>query len=266
VNAGSVGSALLVCLLVYPPVGPAGAPSDAELLRRAEDAFLEGAAERADAERSQAAFVEAAAGYEALCRRGRASADLFRNLGNACLLAGDLPRAIRAYRSGLSLCPHDTRLWANLTYARRQVVPPPPPETDWLAWMPRPITLLVVSAVAYAVAWALGGWWWVARRPWLPRAAGAGLFLALTAGTVLVLERGRWEEEAAHPPVVIARDGVALRTGDGPHYPLSREAPLNRGVEARLLFRRGPWLQVELCGGRVGWIPQDDALVDAGGT
>jgi hypothetical protein len=33
-------------------------------------------------------------------------------------------------------------------------------------------------------------------------------------------------------------------------------------MEARLLHRRGGWLQVEFPGGAVGWVPQAAALVD----
>jgi hypothetical protein len=36
----------------------------------------------------------------------------------------------------------------------------------------------------------------------------------------------------------------------------------NRGVEARLLFARGDWLQIELAGGEVGWVPRRLVLVD----
>ena len=46
-----------------------------------------------------------------------------------------------------------------------------------------------------------------------------------------------------------------LRAGNGLSYPPRYETPLNRGVEARLLFARGAWLQIELSGGEIGWVP-----------
>jgi hypothetical protein len=64
------------------------------------------------------------------------------------------------------------------------------------------------------------------------------------------------EGEAARPLVVILDDGVLLRKGDGLAYPPRYDTPLNRGAEARLLFERGGWLQVELAGGEVGWVPR----------
>ena len=68
--------------------------------------------------------------------------------------------------------------------------------------------------------------------------------------------------EAVQPLVVIADDGVLLRKGNGLTYPPRYDTPVNRGVEARLLFDRGEWLQIELAGGEVGWVPRRYVLVD----
>jgi hypothetical protein len=53
---------------------------------------------------------------------------------------------------------------------------------------------------------------------------------------------------------VIAHDGVLLRKGNGATFPPWSETPLNRGVEANILYSRDGWLQVELAGGEVGWV------------
>jgi hypothetical protein len=37
---------------------------------------------------------------------------------------------------------------------------------------------------------------------------------------------------------------------------------VNRGVEARLLFEREGWAQIELAAGEVGWVPREYLLVD----
>ena len=58
-----------------------------------------------------------------------------------------------------------------------------------------------------------------------------------------------------HPVVIIADDGVLVRSGNGFAYPRRYDVPLNRGVEARLLYARADWLQIELSGGEVGWVP-----------
>jgi hypothetical protein len=38
--------------------------------------------------------------------------------------------------------------------------------------------------------------------------------------------------------------------------------PLFSGVEARLRFEKGDWLQIELASGEIGWIRCKDALID----
>src|SRR4051794_36555994 len=98
-----------------------GSPDDADLLRRAEEAFAEGLKRRETGDRGQAHFRRAAADLEEL-RRGVSNAPLYRNLGNAYLLAGNVPRAILAYRLGLRLDPGDARLREGLAAAREQVV------------------------------------------------------------------------------------------------------------------------------------------------
>ncbi len=62
--------------------------------------------------------------------------------------------------------------------------------------------------------------------------------------------------------MVIAADGVLLRRGDGLAYMPRYDTPVNRGVEARLLFARGDWLQIELAAGEVGWVPRRLVLLD----
>src|SRR5437773_1229663 len=98
-------SALLMVLLSAAPPG-----FDDELARRAEEAFERGVARRQQGEKSRALFVEAARDFEELRRRGARNPMLQRNLGNAYLLADDLPRAILAYRCGLRLAPDDRAL------------------------------------------------------------------------------------------------------------------------------------------------------------
>ena len=62
--------------------------------------------------------------------------------------------------------------------------------------------------------------------------------------------------------MVIARDGVLLRRGNGEVFPTRYETPVNRGVEGRLRFERGGWVQIELSGGEIGWVPGDSVSID----
>jgi hypothetical protein len=81
-------------------------------------------------------------------------------------------------------------------------------------------------------------------------------FLCLAGAVVLLV----WlvvggEEGPPGPVVVLSEDNVLLRRGNGLSYPARYDTPLPRGAEARLLFVRGNWLQIELAGGEVGWVP-----------
>jgi hypothetical protein len=243
------------------------------MLRRAETAFHEGSRLREQPPAARRAFAEAAAAYEDLRRRGVANADLFRDQGDAYLLAGDLPQAILAYRRGLRLRPSDRVLRACLEYARRQVAYPQPggfarPPTELLPpWLPRVPSAAVATLAlfCYALGWLLLMRWWMLRRPGLLPAAGLALAAALLLGGVLAWRAAVVRDEARHPLVVIADDGVLLRRGNGLTYPPRYDTPVNRGVEARLLFARGTWLEIELSGGESGWVPQRYALVDRDG-
>ena len=70
------------------------------------------------------------------------------------------------------------------------------------------------------------------------------------------------QAENARPLVVIIDDGVLLLKGDSEAFPPRYDTTVNRGVEARLLFERNGWLQIELTGGEVGWIATKYAVVD----
>jgi tetratricopeptide (TPR) repeat protein len=249
---------------------PAGMPQLALFVEaEAETAFQGGLQlpeKSADARRL---FRRSAEAYEKIRRRGADNADLYRNQGNAYLLAGDLPRAILAYRRGLRLAPNDRDLRRNLAHAREQVAHPPgsvgrPPVDHWPPWLPRPVPgwLLAGVAVAYSLGCLALTRWLMWRRGRLLAAALVAFLAALLLGGWLAVERWRERRDTLQPLVVIADDGVLLRRGNGPSYPPRCEVPLSRGVEGRRLFERGSWLKIELAGGEVGWVPSGIALAD----
>jgi hypothetical protein len=248
---------------------PAAGQSDEELLARAEAAFRRGVQERSRPAEARRLFAEAADTYQALHDRGARNAALCRDLGNAALLAGRLPRAILAYREGLLLAPQDGSLQEALEYARDEVrYPAPgqfgrPPADDWPVWLPWPPpgTLLSLAAGAYALACVAG-----TRRLMTGRRAavlaGVALVVALVLGAGWGLRQVRRIGAEQTPVAVIADDGVPLRLGNGSSYPRHDELPvLSRGMEARLLFTRGDWLQLEFPGGATGWVPRRHVLV-----
>ncbi len=244
---------------------------DAEaVLSQAEATFREGGRLREWPSQARAQFNAAAEAYGTLQQSGCHNVDLHRNQGNAYLLAGDLPRALLAYRRGLRLSPYDVRLRAALDHARGQVVYPPhsslgrPAPEHWPPWLPRPSPTLWfwLAALAYGLGCAAATRWLMVRRGPLPAAAASALGVAILASAVMILEERRLQQIVYQPFAVVAEDEVLLRKGNGLGYPLRADVPLNRGVEAWLLFSKGDWLQVELAGGEVGWLPREYALVD----
>jgi hypothetical protein len=260
-------SLLAAAALTLPAETAAGS---ADLVRKAEQDFNEGLRLRQAGEKSRAVFRSSVAAYEELLRRGASNAPLYRSLGNARLLAGDRPGAILAYRQGLQVAPGSQLLRECLEAARDKVAFP---EGSRLGRAPedlRPPWLAGLSArwafalavLAYALGCAAVMRWLMRRRRAMLLAAVVLLVGAAGVGALLVHQE-RWRED--RPIVVIAADGVVLRKGNGVLFPPRYDTPLNRGVEAELLYRRGGWLQIELSGGEIGWIEAKHAVVEETG-
>jgi hypothetical protein len=266
--------------LAFILAGPAHAqrePVPEEELRTAEQEFREGLKESPHAKDK---LRRAASRYYILAGRFD-DAELHLNAGNAYLLADDLPSAIWAYRRGLQRYPLNGELWANLELARDQVAYPGgnmrerPPGDDWPPMVPRPNP----GAVLYS-ALALYLFGWIAVTAWLMTRRRPLGMTAVCLFTGALLMAGLWgwlqyhiAEDIREPLVVVVRNGVALRRGNGPLYPRHPDLPqVNRGMEARLLGERGEWFQVRFPGGEVGWLPADavytysNVLVGAGST
>ncbi len=260
-------SLLLIALLhAEPDTGL----SDRAVLERAEAEFQEGLHLRRDRDQAGPHFRNAASHFDELRQRGIGNPSLYRNLGNAYLLAGDLPRAILSYRRGLYRSPNDFDLRESLAEARARVAYPTsgdlgrPASDNRPPWLPHPRSrwLMFAAAACYALGCVGVTRWRMVRRGRLLTAGFFALVLASLFSGWLLLRAYEQNEREAHPLVVIARDGVLLRRGNGMVFPPRYDTPVNRGVEGRLLFERGGWLQIELSGGEIGWVPREAVLVD----
>jgi len=250
-----------------------GLPTDAEVLAEAAAAFHAGVENRSSPSEARTHFQQAAERYQELRRRGVDGAAINHNLGNAYLLSGDYPRAILAYRRALRFAGSDRRILEALAFARSQVAYPAggnfgrPSVEQRPPWLPRlaPAWYAGFGFVFYYLAWSAVSCWWTGRPGrWLMWSALSFSIAFLLMGA-LAAEEWRDADFTTRPVVVLSDDGVLLRTGNGLSYPPRSETPLNRGVEARLLFVRGDWLQIELSGGEIGWVPREYALVDESG-
>ena len=61
------------------------------------------------------------------------------------------------------------------------------------------------------------------------------------------------------PVGVLIQDDVMVRKGNADSYTPQFDAPINGGVEFRILESQPVWLHVEFPNGEDGWIPRDAA-------
>jgi len=175
-----------------------------------------------------------------------------------------LARRVNDLRRGLMADPSSKKLHAELEIARSEV---PYPEADmrpsgnrWRYWLP-PAGLGAVAVGGCLLGGAALVRWRNVRAPvWLFTAMLAFLVAMVSAVGRVVDSRQRSNDESSTP--VVLKATTELRRGNGPDYPKRIETPLPAGVEARRLFERGDWLQVELANGIVGWVPRESAFAD----
>jgi hypothetical protein len=232
----------------------------------AEEAFRAGVSRRDNDLAARPLFRRAAESFAKRREQQPNNASLHKNEAHAWLLAGEIPAAIRAYRRGLAAAPDDLTLRQGLEYARSRVEYASPtdrsalsPRRESLVWLKRPLRLTGWLGVA-----AVSGCGWLVVTRWTMtrsrgRWPGMTLILAATAWAGWLILDARTRAGADAILVVTARP-VMLRAGDGPSFWSRRPQPLPAGVEASALGINDGWVQVELAGGDVGWLPRDAVL------
>jgi len=262
-----VGMFVVLSLAAGSPVGSGGfvyeRESDADVLQHAERAFTDGTKHRDDAATARPQFGNAARGYDELWRRGVRNPALALARANAHRLAGDLPAAIAAFHDGLAVARYDRALRVGLEAARSAVSYPltgdlarqcRPPTPATIGTRMSPLEACFVAGSCWLVACVAGVRYAMTRGPgWLVVAGAALTALAVLGG----LWAYDWRQALADPRLLlVVTDDATLRRGNGPTYPPRLEPNLPKGVEAREVARRGGWVQVELAGGTVGWLPE----------
>lgn len=211
----------------------------------------------------QGKYAEAATAYEKLLGTGQVSAAVYFNLGNAFFKAGQLGRALAAYRQAEQLAPRDPDLRANMQFARDQAQGPTLPANRAQRLLGR-LRLNEWTLLAAAAVWVelllLAAWqlWPGARatlRGTIFAGAAAAVLLCGCAAAAFHTARG------ADTALVIAREAVVR------HGPLEESAETFRvhdGAELRVLDHKDEWLQVSPGPNRVGWLRRDQVLLVSG--
>ncbi len=254
---------LLLALLAAPAAG--GPDDDLALHRQALEAYERAVEAPPESTVRRTALRDAVAAWTTLIEGRLAagegvSADLYRGLGNAHLLAGDVGRAVLAYRRAERLDPRDPRVRSSLTYARSLVGTAAPEggqalAEDALLWwrglVPRP-WILALGLAASGAFWILA-----ALRVARLRRVGTGWLVGAAALAILPLGSLALEEAlgaASGHAVIVGGPADAYNGPNAAVYPRTFEQPLAPGVEARVLEERGEWVRLRLRSGGETWV------------
>jgi hypothetical protein len=205
-------------------------------------------------------YSEAATTYGILEQSGQKSAALYFNWGNALFKSQQLGRAIAAYRQALELAPRDPDIRANLEFARKQRQGPslsPNKSQQWL----RRLTLNEWAVLTAAAIWIFfGALAFLQWRPALIRSlrgvlAVVGVGAMILCGCAITAFHDRRGDRLA---IVVTPDATVH---NGPLDQSPNAFTVHDGAELAVLDRKDEWLQVEVDGGRAGWIRKDQVVL-----
>jgi hypothetical protein len=218
---------------------------------------------RAGQEYDAGSYLQAAVLYDSLTQAGFGNAAVYFNLGNAYFRAGNVGRAIWAYRSAGTLAPRDPDIEANLIVARLaardriEAVAPGFLKQVWRA-LSGLLSLregsLLVSLLWIGLWIVLAIWLFYSRlrrfiNPFLK------VLVTLWAAAALVLAARYIATSNTVPAVVVVDETEAL---SGPGGDADVVFSGHSGLECIVRGRRADYLLVELANGRVGWVPASD--------
>jgi len=205
-------------------------------------------------------FPEAATTYGILERSGQRSAALYFNWGNALFKSAQIGKAIAAYRKAEALAPRDPDIRANLQFARAQRQGPTLSFKKSQQWM-RKLSLNEWAMLAAASVWIFfGTWTFLQWRP-VPERNAKGLLLTLGATALLLCgcaAADLYQTRSERLAIVVVSDAVVRK---GPLEQSENAFTVHDGAELAVLDTKDDWLQVEVDGGRTGWIIRDQVVL-----
>jgi tetratricopeptide (TPR) repeat protein len=238
------------CLLLLLVAGEARADTFADRFDQANRLYVE------------EQYAPAAAAYEKMIASGQVSPAVYFNMGNAWFKAGQVGKAIAAYRRAEELAPRDADVRANLQFARRQagVGAPAAPGGIWTRWVAR-LTLnewTGLAAVFVALFFLLLTLRQI-RPDWKKSGAGWTTMLGVACvWWIACLGLALYARYGAESSVVVVPEAV-VRRGPLPEAPSAFTA--HDGAELLVLDRKDDWLQVADAARHVGWVPKDEVAV-----
>lgn len=224
-------------------------------------AFATPASDKCVSQYNDGQYTEAARCFEALEAEGHHNGHLLYDQGNAWYRAGDVGRAVHAWRRAGLFLPRDGDLAANLRTARektRDDLAPPDERGALGRTLLLPYDrmsaneLLLLGAVFWALLLVLGA---IRMVRAFPGSAGLLLLCGVLSAGGLIGWGARSIQLATAPLGVVLTEEVTLRSGRDVQ---SRDlALLHAGAELTVVERTTGWVQVALSSGQRGWLPAD---------
>ncbi|HSY09731.1 MAG TPA: tetratricopeptide repeat protein [Candidatus Dormibacteraeota bacterium] len=205
-------------------------------------------------------FADAAATYEKILQSGAVSPALYFNYGNAEFKAGNLGRAIAAYRQAEQLSPRDADVRANLEFARSQVQGVKASANRWENWLGT-LTLNEWTALA-AVSFWLTFVLLAIMQIWPALKTVLGGFTRAVAIVMILSGVDCGAAVSVHiskKTVVAVAPDVLARSG--PFDDAQNVFTAHDGAELAVLSRRGDWVQVADGSGKIGWLEREQVEI-----
>jgi tetratricopeptide (TPR) repeat protein len=245
------GVGIAITLVVWLGLAGSAQATPAELFARAGQEYDAGD------------YARAALLYDSLRREGFGNAAVYFNLGNAYFRAGDVGRAIWAYRTAGHLAPRDPDIEANLTVARlsaRDRIEAVTPGFTKQVWRAASGLLSLregsrlVSLLWVALWFVIAIWLFYPRLRHIINPLLKPLVVLWAAAALILLAR-YLEVSNTLPAVVVAAETEAL---SGPGGDADVVFSGHAGLECVVRGERADYFLVELANGRVGWVPAAD--------
>jgi tetratricopeptide (TPR) repeat protein len=266
-NARAVGSAQAAAGPGTPPLAAAALGADAIAPRTPQTHVDLAGAQTLAAAAAKAYengdFARSAEGFGRAIAAGLDHPSLHYNLGNAYFKNGQLGKSIASYLRALRRNPRDRALRANLQRAqsliRDEALAPLslPIFLRPVGWVYRNLSLnewaalLLVGLFLLAIV-GIAAQWGV-LRPSLRRATG---WIAVGIATLgLAMAAVHYRAEVVRTTAVVVAVEVEVRSGPGKEYNLAFK--IHEGLQVFVSERRGDWVQIDLGGRLVGWVPVD---------
>lgn len=244
----------------------AGGPARADDSSRTRT-FVQGL-EAFDKAKTPAEFAHAAALFESMLTDGYENGAVLYNLGNAYMRAGQVARAIAAYRRAHRLRPRDPYLEYNLQSALASAPghypEPKPPWWKHVLFLHDSMSQeerLQAAAACFALLFVLAS---LRLLVWRRTRMHSGLHGAMAVAGVLLLVAGA-SSVLGYREDVQTRYGVVLETnvarmGPGEDYKEAFDKALQEGAEFELVESRGDWVLARLPGVGEGWLLERNVL------